>query len=228
GLPSVVEKNSLHIGAPSAAQILAAAHGRANTFSPLARKGGYFQLSENFTCEGDVVVDGILFLKGAKIQTTRGCRIYATASVFIEGAPQLIGAFDDRNLQIVSSRAVLMGLGRCGSFDSVTNRFKQRGSFVTRGGLSASDSAAQIIADSQKISDLRDIDCSAYGASQSFERILINAPQIHSRYLGKFKGTAIAEIAIFKLEDLVFEYDPVFERVPALSLTGPDLSLKIE
>lgn len=40
-----------------------------------------------------------------------------------------------------------------------------------------------------------------------FEHMVINAPQIHSRYLGKFKGLVIGEYALFAVGNFEFEHD---------------------
>jgi hypothetical protein len=39
--------------------------------------------------------------------------------------------------------------------------------------------------------------------------ILLNEPQVHSRYRGRFKGVVIAESALFRLGGSSFEFDPV-------------------
>jgi hypothetical protein len=54
---------------------------------------------------------------------------------------------------------------------------------------------------------------SAAGQSRvaiNFEHLLLNAPVIHSRYLGAFQGVIVAEVAIFSLGEFVFNYDDVF------------------
>jgi hypothetical protein len=50
----------------------------------------------------------------------------------------------------------------------------------------------------------------------SFSRLLLDAPQVHSRYKGKIMGLVIAEIALFRPGNDNFEFDPVFKRVPIL------------
>ena len=53
-------------------------------------------------------------------------------------------------------------------------------------------------------------------ATIDFTGVLLNAPIIYSRYLGKIKGTLISDIALFALGAFYFEYDDVFEQVPVL------------
>jgi hypothetical protein len=54
----------------------------------------------------------------------------------------------------------------------------------------------------------------------AFSRILLNAPNIQSRYVGTFSGVAIAEIALFAPGALQFSYDATFSTVPILPLLG--------
>jgi hypothetical protein len=46
--------------------------------------------------------------------------------------------------------------------------------------------------------------------------LLLDAPQVHSRYKELFKGVVIAEVALFRLGKSTFEFDPVFKTVPVL------------
>jgi hypothetical protein len=49
----------------------------------------------------------------------------------------------------------------------------------------------------------------------SYSHLMINAPVIHSRYMGDFKGSVIADYALFRLGNLRFIFDPVFNgQVP--------------
>ena len=52
----------------------------------------------------------------------------------------------------------------------------------------------------------------------SFERLLLDAPNVQSRYQGNFSGVVISEIAIFSLGQFKFKFDPVFSNVPVLPL----------
>lgn len=46
----------------------------------------------------------------------------------------------------------------------------------------------------------------------NFEHLLINAPMVHSRYLGTFNGVIIAELAEMSLGQFSFAYDSVFSN----------------
>ena len=43
-----------------------------------------------------------------------------------------------------------------------------------------------------------------------FSRLLLNAPQVHSRYNDVFRGTIIAEIAVMSPGEFVYYFDDVF------------------
>lgn len=51
----------------------------------------------------------------------------------------------------------------------------------------------------------------------SYEHIILNAPQIQSRYLGKFKGLIIGEYALFAVGNFLFEHDrETFSKIKIL------------
>lgn len=57
-----------------------------------------------------------------------------------------------------------------------------------------------------------------YTQSVNFEHLYLNAPKVHSRYLGVFKGVVVAEDAIFALQEFEFQNDETFANVPVLPL----------
>jgi hypothetical protein len=59
-------------------------------------------------------------------------------------------------------------------------------------------------------------DSSCHDDTISFSHLLLNAPLVHSRYKGNFKGLVIAEVILFRLGKASFEFDPVFKNVPTL------------
>lgn len=68
-------------------------------------------------CEGDLLLDGSLLLDQVRIRTLTGCRIYVTGNIYIYGAitfdTSVAGhSYENRNLQLVSAQAILMGLGQ--------------------------------------------------------------------------------------------------------------------
>ncbi len=276
--PAIIEQNSVYIGAPSVQTIqdavvqksgsqvpvgsyryfkdatssLNAVQGLVSGVNANGSLAGYLRnsASSEFLCEGDLVVNQTLFLENLRIRTNdNGCRIYALKSVFIQGAITFLGSSTNRNLQISSSSAILMGLGRAqsqfymyhpntGITEFATDSLKYRilDSF-TRYSFHTRDTSRST---TQKLEDIYDEsglisnsstklwDAAAPGGvvaandievkSIAFERLLLNAPNVQSRYLGNFKGVVISEFALFGLGAFKFEFDPVFSQVPVLPL----------
>jgi hypothetical protein len=52
----------------------------------------------------------------------------------------------------------------------------------------------------------------------NYTGLYLNAPKVHSRYLGVFKGVVVAEDAIFALQEFEFQNDTTFNHVPVLPL----------
>lgn len=87
--------------------------------SPLSGIGpgsnpSFFTNTGEVVCDGDLLVRGTLFLNQPVIATRTGCRIYATGPAFLQGAityKTRDGSADKANLQLVSAKAILLGLG---------------------------------------------------------------------------------------------------------------------
>jgi len=90
--------------------------------------------------------------------------------------------------------------------------------FVTRDASSKSISpkafGQSIYDQGKKIALLEDASCQ--DGTDGFSRLLLDAPQVHCRYTGKFKGLVIAEVVLFRLGKENFEFDPVFNNVMVL------------
>lgn len=256
----VVEVDRVYIGAPTAAKILASARmipgleavkyipdfNQPSTPPALVRKLGsgldHYTNDPNqeFVCSGDLVVDGVVFLNQPVIRSETGCRIYATGSIFVRGPVTYSGGNEERrNLQLVSARAINMGLGRntCGTkligTDSLLNRLKneyRRKYFETRGEpeKTVQEKLDDIVADYNKVGNLLDASCDSTGREVGFERLILNAPIVFSRYTGGFRGSVIAEIALMSLDQFVFEFDPVFTNEAVLPLLSPEDYLVVE
>lgn len=65
-------------------------------------------------------------------------------------------------------------------------------------------------------------------ANTPFRRLLLNAPDVQSRYNGKFEGTIIAEYALWKLGQFTFQYDSVFTAVPIFPLLDLNTILRVQ
>ncbi len=51
-----------------------------------------------------------------------------------------------------------------------------------------------------------------------YHGLVLNAPKVHGRYLGTFKGLVIGEDVIFAITKFKFEYDPTFDKLTVLPL----------
>lgn len=183
----------------------------------------YFKNDPAVTLEcskADLVVKGTLLLRNLKVNADGGCRIYVSGSVFIEGAITYEGGGDLQNIQITSSSAIIMGLNK----NSVVDRLidERRGlTIVARDYLAL---ANQVVAEATTIGDLKDAGATSPRTAIDFNGVLLNAPIVHSRYLGNVKGTVIAEAALFAVGNFKFAFDPVFTKVNVLPLlTNPIL-----
>ena len=262
-----VEEREIFIGAPTQGRLREAfkssdlsphlqfykeASDSANLSGLSLRAGtNYFQNNGDMVCEGDLFIEGSLRLQNLNLRSRTGCRLYVTGSVLVSGPIAYLSTESDlRNLQITSSKAILMGLGSLiGSnglcettagqwyFDrwadpnisaadkqtkfSSTLLLRMRyvwttPSYETRSPLSVTDTHESVIADINQMSAVVDASCESTGRKVTFERILLNAPIIQSRYNGDVLGTVIAEYAVMSLGAFKFKYDPVFSKVPVL------------
>jgi hypothetical protein len=243
---TVIEKQTVFIGAPTAAALEARfnivpgsdeklRYFKTDSTSPgikgigLSSSKDFYTNTTEVVCDGDLLVRGTLYLNQATISTKTGCRIYCTGPVFMQGGITYKNrntSLDQTNLQLVSAQAILLGVGdkSCDSTykDSPLSRRLVSGyavsTFMTRE-ASRSSTAPQtwgkgIYTQGKLIPDLEDAGCR--NDTISFSRLLLNAPQVHSRYRGDFKGLVIAEFALFRLGKSNFEFDPVFKKVPVL------------
>ncbi|WP_413577561.1 hypothetical protein ACLVWU_04135 [Bdellovibrio sp. HCB290] len=221
--------------------------------SGLKDEGTFFQNSGTLNCEGDLAVRGPLLLENLTINSKTGCRLYVMGSVFIYGAITYSNNDTTRNLQITSSKSISLGLGTvkkngnyCNTTDnyalnptgygtsSLVNRYSSfwtvPGNFI-RASSNPKAFGDTILAEAALIEAkkgvLYDAGCRTEGRSVSFERILLNAPLIHSRYEGNVSGTVIAEVSIMSLNKFKFTYDEVFNTVPVFPFLDRSVYLDI-
>jgi hypothetical protein len=64
-----------------------------------------------------------------------------------------------------------------------------------------------------------DADNASGGNTVPFTHLLLNAPEIHTRYEGTLTGVVIGEIVIGRLEGLVFKNDPLFQSIQDFPMT---------
>jgi hypothetical protein len=249
----VTPVNQLYIGAPTSNQILRALQAGSTSadfiyfkdqaqtspdLSGLTRTSPHVFVADGpLVCDGDLVIDGTLLLSNVQLTTINGCRIYATQTVFVSGPIDFTNENDRSNIQIVSSRAISMGLGAydpsscsspsdtvqdyigSGREDTVSLRFRDMWtvpSYQTRDGVDPIVRGDSIISDEAAVlavHPLKDAACEPRGREVGFKHVLLNAPNIQSRYSGQVLGTIIAEIYIGELGSFKYEYDPVFSKV---------------
>lgn len=250
-----IEEKRIFIGAPLASRLLAiagtfptehpewkvvtATNGFPMTGLQLAPGGRYVQNTpgQEFVCSGDVVVNSVLFLNELRLRTdNRGCRLYVTQSVFIQGPITYLGTASDRNLQITSSRAIVMGLGP-GATSGASNTLRDRlQDFWTRAGYFTRDTSRStqeklddVVLDGSYIADLKDASAQLpMRRAVGFERLFLNAPNYQSRYQGEFRGVIVAEFALASLGQFAFHFDEVFSRVPVLPLIRESEMIRVE
>ncbi len=186
----------------------------------------YFKNDPAITLEcskADLVIKGTLLLRNLKVNADGGCRIHVSGSVFIEGAIEYEGGGDLQNIQITSASAIMMGLNKASVVDRLID--DRRGlTLVVRDYV---ELANQVIAEATAIGDLKDAGATSPRTAIDFNGVLLNAPIVHSRYLGNVKGTVIAEAALFAVGKFKFAFDPVFTKVNVLPLlTNPILVAK--
>jgi hypothetical protein len=265
----VIEKSHVYIGAPTEADLRSAfalsagerskylkTNKDAAALSGLQDRSTFFQNDSVVVCEGDLLLRGPLLLQNLQLNSRTGCRIHVIGSVFIYGPITFVNSEENRNLQIMSSTSINMGLGitKMGnSFCEPTSRWATAaadpgyingsslltryqdiwtvpGQFV-RQSTNPAAFGKSVIAEAQLIESatgvLYDAACRQEGRNVSFERIVLNAPAIHSRYQGNISGTLIAEYALMSLGVFKFKFDPVFTRVPMFPKVNKKLYLEV-
>ncbi|MBC7386173.1 MAG: hypothetical protein H7301_08455 [Cryobacterium sp.] len=240
----VIEKKSIYIGAPTVEEIAglapnlsgesafgiaknAAAGSKISGLSTVGGATPYTTNTGKLVCNGDIVVRGILFLNAPTLAAgTQSCRIYVTGSVFLQGAVTYEGGASElANLQISSAKAILVGFNR----DTLANRLCLPGTpnavftlpyAFTRGPGTTEEKRRSISNDSARIVGMIDggVDGSGGNHHPRYERMLFNAPEVHSRYSSHFTGAVIAEITLFRIAAFDFGFDSVFEKVDVLPI----------
>jgi hypothetical protein len=258
--PSIVAKSQIYIGTPDAAKIKADLAIGAQAFvfyknsssSPelggvqVSSAGGvnYVLATGKVTCDGDLGVEGILFLKDVTIETVEGCRIYATGAVFQQGEIKYLkhlsasSSKNLMNLQIISSDSIIMGVGatdcesdtnpgwyhaaRAGNYKPLTLRLGSHSVETRRLKLDSPEAIARLdrLTTFAAAAGVQDASCRGGTEPRAvhFERLMLVAPNVQSRYTGNFKGVIIAEFALFSLSKFTFSFDQIFNQVPVLPM----------
>ncbi|MGZ3803918.1 MAG: hypothetical protein ACXVB4_06900 [Pseudobdellovibrionaceae bacterium] len=265
----VLEKTSVYIGAPTEADLtsifsLSAGdrfkyvkdNSNASELAGLQDRSTFFENNSVLACEGDLLLRGPLLLQNLQINSRTGCRIHVLGSVFIYGPITFVNSDNNRNIQIMSTKSINMGLGLVKSgntfcepnsrwaTNSTDPSYANPSSLLTRYTdiwtvpsqfvRQSTDPDAfgkSVIAEAQLIEattgTLYDASCRPEGRNVSFDRIVLNAPAIHSRYQGDVSGTLIAEYSLMSLGAFKFKFDPVFIQVPLFPKVNRKLYLDV-
>lgn len=204
-----------------------------------SRNGNFFEIKGDLTCDGDLAFKKPLVIKDLTLTTLNGCRIYVVGPVFQQGPITYVSSnsqVNRTNLQIISSDFISQGIGttHCettGSFSwylhhgaSVENNPLKMRLTTHRPPLRAEyfadrDGYWDFLKNDVSKMDLQDASCRGDGDPRktnlerrtlTFERLLLVAPMVQSRYIGNFKGVIIAEFANFTLSQFDFTFDSVF------------------
>ena len=183
-------------------------------------------------CDGDVFVPGTVLLKNLKIKSKYGCRIHASGTIFLQApVSNVVGRqgiiYDNEakaHLQLMSSKAILMGLGDCSvkdklHGDTIEHRIAdERTATPTLVGLGVVEDYNLFLgADNEHIiKDASNCEGNYLDPRRNvaFSKLLINAPVVHSRYTGNFNGVIIADHMVGSLGKFAYEYDSIFTRSP--------------
>jgi hypothetical protein len=250
---TVIEKDTVYIGAPNVATLQSRFFVSASDelkYSPndqsspalsglVKDSAGYYTNNAELVCDGDLYVKGTLMLDTPKVKTKNGCRIYATGPIFLRKNVSYVNlgsatAANNTNLQLISSRAVVLGVGATACNDSwysanaptigpLAERFKYIWtvpSHITRDteGRTTQQENELILNEGLKLKGFEDASCYAEGRAIHLNRILIAAPSVQSRLTGNVSGVVIAEVPLFALGQFSYEFDSVFQRVPVLPI----------
>ena len=260
----VVEMQSMYIGAPSVSQIRT--HGGIDPSNParyyktsnfsyelsgMVKSGPVYTNNGIVNCDGDLFLEGTVFLNALQLKTINGCRIHATGPIFVQKAiTYLVDPQQNQrsNLQLVSARLISMGVGdsHCEAstdpsgwyattpgvsspaalrfkfmsepsnqyFKDVRTRNTNPMSNGEKTSVSPQAEGIALLALLQQVPGIQDASCT--GRNVGFDHLLVNAPQIHSRYRGNFNGVIIGEFPLLSLGNFTFQFDPVFQTVPVL------------
>jgi len=212
---------------------------RLTTVRNLLDKGTFFTNADSqaIDCDGDIFTNLPLYFSNLIVQTDTGCRIHSTRSIFINASLvnglRFLNKKPESNLQLSSSHIISMGLGYCKPLKDENGNVRKdeegndvyndhphagpNGSFNRRGLMSNAEFTKDLTAITNVLGKDQLQDSANCGnrltssRTVSFERLLINASQIHSRYTGNYKGIIISPFVMWSLGEFSFEYDTTFD-----------------
>jgi hypothetical protein len=193
---------------------------QASTITGLTRnQNGGIVAAATLPGEGAVVADGPLLLKNVTIQTTKGCRIYSTASIFVFGNLTVSGPAESAHVQLMSPVFVGFEISSADADKRLQHGVNKLYSYSIGTALSV---ANKITADATKVG------AQAGGAGAfSYTKVAASAPVVYSRSSGQFSGVIIAEQFLGRIGSLNFVFDPVFKKGPSAPQLFPEINRQL-
>ncbi len=192
---------------------------------PMATQSGFtlvngaVKVTDAATCEGALLIDAPVYFDNVTLTTAKGCRVYATKSIFIKGKLEIVNAGSNETAKDVAALMLMsptfVGFHiPAGSIEGrLTHEVNLNKTF--RAGSPRAISA-KILADA-KIANFpvfTNDETNGNGAAIDYRRIVATAPVVYSRMKGQFSGAIVAEHFMGKIGSLSFVFDPVLERAP--------------
>jgi hypothetical protein len=179
-------------------------------------------------CSGDLISTKTIYLRNPIIITSkRGCRLYSTKSIIIDGTISLQTTTEGEqpNLQISSAKSIILGLsttisGSPSPSNMLTSYFNRINA------ISDPDFKIDGITKNEFIqslsSEFESINFQAISTdrNQELSGLLLNAPLVISTYTGNFNGSIIADFALVSIGSFTFTFNDIFadQTVPILPL----------
>lgn len=192
---------------------------------PIAKHSGFVltngavKITGAATCEGALLIDAPVYFDNVNLRTVKGCRIYATASIFIKGKLEVVNTGSSESAKDVAA-LMLMSPTFIGFHIPVTMidaRLKHPINLnkTFRAGTPAAI-VSKISTDAAKAGfpEFTADEMNGTAAAIDYRRIVATAPVVYSRMKGQFSGAIVAEHFMGKIGSLSFMFDPVLERAP--------------
>ncbi len=199
----------------------------APTPAPTTKQYVSNESNQPLKCNGDLFITTSVVFKNLVVDTgNHGCRLYVVGSVFLMGPITYLGSAVTRHIQITSDRMIAWGMG-FNEYGSRMLSYAQTYQWHDRrpGTIAAKMSALVAEAQGFPLEDATVLP----GRLVNMERVILNAPQVHSRNMGRFEGVIIAEVALMAVGAFEFK-SPEFIKLgtfPLFPRVNADRILKI-
>jgi hypothetical protein len=189
------------------------------THSGFVLANGAVKVSGAATCEGALLIDAPVYFDNVNLRTAKGCRIYATASIFIKGKMEVVNTGSSESAKDVAALMLMSPtfIGFHIPVSMIDARLKHPiNLYKTFRAGSPAAIVGKISADAAKAGfpKFTDDEMDGTAAAIDYRRIVATAPVVYSRMKGQFSGAIVAEHFMGKVGSLSFIFDPVLERAP--------------